>query len=116
MSNDWNTHRTEVTIFAVALTFALIAAFFTTLEHVDIRLANDVAQPGTIGLAKPHAPSIERPVSRFGVPQSPPVRLVRAQVDPHAAGYVPMHTREPDRFKGLCSDAAGLARYSVTSC
>jgi hypothetical protein len=56
MSNDWNTHRTAVTIFAVALTFALIAAFVTALEHVDIRLANDQAQPGTIGLAKPHAP------------------------------------------------------------
>jgi hypothetical protein len=56
MSNDWNTHRTTVTIFAVVLTFALIAAFIATLEHVNIRLANDEAQPGTIGLAKPHAP------------------------------------------------------------
>jgi hypothetical protein len=56
MSNDWNTRRTAVTIFAVALTFALIAAFIATLEHVDIRLANEEAQPGTIGLAKPHAP------------------------------------------------------------
>ena len=56
MSNDWNTRRTAVTIFAVALTFALIAAFVATLEHVDIRLANEEAQPGTIGLAKPHAP------------------------------------------------------------
>jgi len=56
MSNDWNTHRTAVTIFAVGLTLALIAAFIATLEHVDIRLANDEAQPGTIGLAKPHAP------------------------------------------------------------
>jgi hypothetical protein len=56
MSNDWNTNRAAVTIFAVALTFALIAAFIATLEHVDIRLANDEAQPGTIGLAKPHAP------------------------------------------------------------
>jgi hypothetical protein len=56
MSNDWNTRRTAVTIFAVALTLALIAAFIATLEHVDIRLANEEAQPGTIGLAKPHAP------------------------------------------------------------
>ena len=38
MSNDWNTHRTAVTIFAVVLTFALIAAFIATLEHVDTRL------------------------------------------------------------------------------
>jgi hypothetical protein len=61
MSNDWNTHRTAETIFAVALTLALIAAFVTTLEHVDIRLANDEAQPGTIGLAKPHAPLDKAP-------------------------------------------------------
>ena len=61
MSNDWNTHRTAVTIFAVALTLALIAAFVTTLEHVDIRFANDEAQPGTIGLAKPHAPLDKAP-------------------------------------------------------
>jgi len=38
------------------LTLALIAAYVTTLEHVDIRLANEEAQPGKIGLAKPHAP------------------------------------------------------------
>jgi len=56
MSNDWNTDRTAVTTFAVALTLALIAAFVTTLEHIDIRLANDEAQPSTIGSAKPHAP------------------------------------------------------------
>jgi hypothetical protein len=61
MSNDWNTNRAAVTIFAVALTFALIAAFIATLEHVDIRLANDEAQPGTIGLAKPHAPLDKAP-------------------------------------------------------
>jgi hypothetical protein len=56
MSNDWKTHRTAVTTLAVVLTLALIAAFVTTFEQVDIRLANDEAQPGTIGLAKPHAP------------------------------------------------------------
>jgi hypothetical protein len=56
MSNDRNIHRSAVTIFAVALTLALIAAFVTTVEHVDIRHASNEAQPGTIGLAKPHAP------------------------------------------------------------
>jgi hypothetical protein len=55
MSNDRNT-RTAITIFAAALTLALIAAFVTTVEHVDTRHANNEAQPGTIGLAKPHAP------------------------------------------------------------
>ena len=61
MSNDWNTHRTAVTTFAVALTLELIAALVTTLEHVDKRLANDEAPPGTIGLAKPHAPLDKAP-------------------------------------------------------
>jgi hypothetical protein len=61
MSNDWNTHRTAVTTFAVALTLALIAALVTTLEHVDKRPANDEAPPGTIGLAKPHAPLDKAP-------------------------------------------------------
>ena len=44
MGNDRNIHA-AVTIFAVALTLALIAAFVTTLEHVDIRHANNEAQP-----------------------------------------------------------------------
>ena len=61
MSNNRNIHRTAVTIFAVALTLAIIAAFVTTLEHVDIRLADKQAQPGTIGLAKPHAPLDKAP-------------------------------------------------------
>jgi hypothetical protein len=43
MSNEWNIHRTAVTTFAVAVTLALIAAFVTTLEHIDIRIANDEA-------------------------------------------------------------------------
>ena len=55
MSNDRNI-RTAITIFAVALTLALIAAFVTTVEQVDTRYANNEAQPGTIGLARPHAP------------------------------------------------------------
>ena len=36
MSNDRNT-RTAITIFAAALTLALIAAFVTTVEQVDTR-------------------------------------------------------------------------------
>jgi hypothetical protein len=55
MSNDRNI-RTAIMIFAVALTLALIAAFVTTAEQVDIKHANNEAQPGTIGLARPHAP------------------------------------------------------------
>jgi hypothetical protein len=39
-------------IFAVILAVAIIAAFITTLEGVDTRHANNVTQPGTIGLAQ----------------------------------------------------------------
>jgi hypothetical protein len=55
MSID-RSHRIAVAIFAVALAVVLVAAFVTTLENVDTRHARNVAQPGTIGLAKPHAP------------------------------------------------------------
>jgi hypothetical protein len=40
-------------IFAVFLAVAIIAAFITMLKGVD---TSNVAQPGTIGLAKPHVP------------------------------------------------------------
>jgi hypothetical protein len=43
-------------IFAVILAVAIMAAFITTLEGIDTRHAGNVAQPGTIGLAKPHPP------------------------------------------------------------
>jgi hypothetical protein len=60
MSID-QSHRIAVAIFAVALAVALIAAFVTTLENVDTRHASNVAQPGTIGLAKPHQPLDKAP-------------------------------------------------------
>ncbi len=53
--ND-NSHRTALSIFAVALAIAILAAFVTTLDRVDTRQVNNEAQPGTIGLARPHAP------------------------------------------------------------
>ena len=56
MRNDQNTHRTAVTIFAVALIVSLISAFVTTFRGVDTTSASNEAQPGTIGLARPHAP------------------------------------------------------------
>ena len=55
MSNDRNSHRIAVAIFAIILAAAVMAAI-TTLEGVDTRYASNVAQPGTIGLAKPHPP------------------------------------------------------------
>jgi hypothetical protein len=56
MSNDRNSHRTAVTLFAAAVLIAMIAAFITTVEQVDTRHANYQVTPGTIGLAKPHPP------------------------------------------------------------
>jgi hypothetical protein len=49
-------HRTAVILFAVALVIAVVGAFLTTLHHVDTRQASSDAQPGTIGLARPHPP------------------------------------------------------------
>ena len=54
MNNDRKSHRTAMAIFAVILAVAMIAAFITTI--VDTKQASNVAQPGTIGLAKPHPP------------------------------------------------------------
>ena len=34
----------------------VVVAAITTLEGVETRQASNVAQPGTIGLAKPHPP------------------------------------------------------------
>ena len=49
-------HRIAVAIFAIILAAAMIVAAITTLEGVETRQASNVAQPRTIGLAKPHPP------------------------------------------------------------
>ncbi len=56
MSNDRNSHGIAVAIFAIILAAAMILAAITTLEDVDTRHANTEAQPGTIGMARPHPP------------------------------------------------------------
>jgi hypothetical protein len=56
MSNERNSHRTTVILFAVAMIIAILAAFVTTLERVDTRTANTETPPGTTGLAKAHPP------------------------------------------------------------
>jgi hypothetical protein len=56
MNNDQRAHRIAMTIFAAVLTVVMMAAFITTIEGVDARQVNDVAQPGTIGIAHPHPP------------------------------------------------------------
>jgi hypothetical protein len=56
MGNDQNSHRNAVTIFAVALIVALIVAFVTTFRDVNTTRVSNEAQPGTIGLARPHPP------------------------------------------------------------
>jgi hypothetical protein len=48
--------QSAITIFAAAVVIVLVAAIATTLHHVDTpQVSTDVA-PGTIGLARPHAP------------------------------------------------------------
>jgi hypothetical protein len=53
---DRHASAAVMAILAVILAVAIIVAFVTTLEGVDRRHAGNVAQPGTIGLAKPHPP------------------------------------------------------------
>ena len=64
MSNERNSHRTAVVLFAVAVIIAIFAAFVTTLERVDTRTANNESPPGTTGLAKPRPP-LDREVSGY---------------------------------------------------
>ena len=54
--NDQSSHRTAATIYAVALIVTLIVAFVTTFRGVETPRASNEAQPGTIGLARPHPP------------------------------------------------------------
>jgi hypothetical protein len=56
MSNQPNSHRTAVVLFAVAVAIAILAATLTTLERVETRTASNEGPPGTTGLAKPHPP------------------------------------------------------------
>jgi hypothetical protein len=56
MSNERNSHRTAVALFALAVIIAIVAAFVATFEWVDTRTANNETAPGTTGLAKPHQP------------------------------------------------------------
>ena len=56
MRNDQNTHRNAATIFVVVLVISLVGAFVATFRGVDTRSVSNEAQPGTIGLARPHAP------------------------------------------------------------
>ncbi|HEY9452301.1 MAG TPA: hypothetical protein VIR82_06500 [Bradyrhizobium sp.] len=56
MSNEPNSHRTAVVLFAVAVIVAMLAALATTIERIDTRTASNESPPGTTGLAKPHPP------------------------------------------------------------
>jgi hypothetical protein len=48
--------RTPIVLFAIVVAMAILAAFFTTLERLDTRAANNESPPVMTGLAKPHAP------------------------------------------------------------
>jgi hypothetical protein len=56
MSNERDSHRTAVVLFAVAAIIAILAAFVTTLERIDTRMASNETPPGATGLAKPRPP------------------------------------------------------------
>jgi hypothetical protein len=56
MSNERNSHRTPIVLFAIAVIIAILAAFVATLERIDTRTANNEAPPGATGLAKPRPP------------------------------------------------------------
>jgi hypothetical protein len=56
MSNERNSHRTALILFAVAMIIAILAAFVTTLERIDTRTASNETPPGATGLAKPRLP------------------------------------------------------------
>jgi hypothetical protein len=45
MSNERDSHRTAVVLFAVAAIIAILAAFGTTLERIDTRTASNEAPP-----------------------------------------------------------------------
>jgi hypothetical protein len=49
-------HGTALIVFAVAVAVVLIVAAVVTFDHVNTRVADTDAPPGTIGLAKPHPP------------------------------------------------------------
>jgi hypothetical protein len=55
MSNERNSHRTPIVLFAIAVTIAILAVV-TTLERIDTRTASNETPPGTTGLAKPRPP------------------------------------------------------------
>jgi hypothetical protein len=56
MSNERNSHRIAIVLFALAVIIAIVAAFVTTLEQADTGTADNETPPGTTGLAKPHPP------------------------------------------------------------
>jgi hypothetical protein len=61
MSNEWNSHRSAVALFALAVIMAIVAAFVITFDRVDTRTATNDTPPGTTGLARPHPPMDRSP-------------------------------------------------------
>jgi hypothetical protein len=58
---DRHARAAVMVFFAIVLGAVIIAAFITTIVGVDTRHASNGAQPGTIGLAKPHPPLDKAP-------------------------------------------------------
>ena len=56
MTREWNSRRTAVVLFAVAVVVVILTAFITTFERVNTRAASNETAPGTTGLARPGPP------------------------------------------------------------
>jgi len=57
---DRHDRAAVMVVFAIVLSVVMIVAFITTIG-VDTRHVSNGAQPGTIGLAKPHPPLDKAP-------------------------------------------------------
>ena len=58
---DRHARAAVMVVFAIVVSVVMIVAFITTIEGVDTRHVSNGAQPGTIGLAKPHPPLDKAP-------------------------------------------------------
>jgi hypothetical protein len=56
MSDERNSYRSALVLFAIAVIIAMLVAFVTTFERVDKSTAVSEIVPGTTGLAKAHPP------------------------------------------------------------
>ena len=84
MSNEPNSHRTAVVLFAVAVVIAILAALVTTLERIDTRTASNETPPGYDGPRQ--ATPATGPRARPGGVGQLSGHLSCRRVNPHSLG------------------------------